>query len=169
MKKLIVCVFAMGLNAACHQLDDDVQYFESGDAIDISEKRGAINEFNQNRKVGVLLTSHGDIDEMEEIEPYVRSAFLKNVGVPLPRFIREIVQDPAYWVAKDGIIEQYEIIGPTRYRANANLQAEAISSALMDRGLKANMYVGYNFMPPFVEDAVEDGPTGWSDRPHRLQ
>ena len=102
-----------------------------------------------------MLTSHGDIDEYEEIEGYLRTAFLKNVGVPLPRLVREIIEDPAYWIARDGIEEQYEIIGATEYRANADIQAEAIRLALDAKGVKANVYVGYNFMPPFVEDAVE--------------
>ena len=106
-------------------------------------------------RIGVVLTSHGDIDEYEEIEGYLRTAFLKNVGVPLPRLVREIIEDPAYWIARDGIEEQYEIIGATEYRANADIQAEAIRLALDAKGVKANVYVGYNFMPPFVEDAVE--------------
>ena len=120
----------------------------------IAQKRSGDRAMDAGRKIGVLLTSHGDIDELE-VEPYVRSAFLKNVGVPLPRFIREIIQDPAYWIAKDGIIEQYEIIGPTKYRGNAQLQADAIQDALLERGVDANIYLGYNFMPPFIEDAVD--------------
>ena len=107
-------------------------------------------------RIGVLLTSHGDIDTFDEIEPYLRSAFLKNVGVPLPKVVRELIEDPAYWIARGGIEEQYDIIGPTNYRANANLQAEYIRQALEARGVNATVYVGYNFMPPFVEDAVAE-------------
>ena len=106
------------------------------------------------RKIGVFLTSHGDIDEFEEIEPYIRSAFLKNVGVPLNRTLRELLQDPAYWLSRDLIEGQYKLIGPTRYRANAQLQMDAIQEELDNRGIPAKVYIGYNFMPPFIEDTA---------------
>ena len=38
---------------------------------------------------------------------------------------------------------------------NAQLQADAIQDALLERGVDANIYLGYNFMPPFIEDAVD--------------
>jgi protoheme ferro-lyase len=107
------------------------------------------------RKLGVFLTSHGDIDEFEEIEGYIKSAFLKNVGVPLPKSWREFLLSPAYWLSRDLIEGQYEEIGPTNYRANAQIQAEAIEGALFERGIDAKVYIGYNFMPPFIEDTAE--------------
>ena len=149
MQKFVLLSLVVAIGAGCHELSE-----EQG-PMTIAQKRAGDRAMDAGRKIGVLLTSHGDIDELEEIEPYVRSAFLKNVGVPLPRFIREIIQDPAYWIAKDGIIEQYEIIGPTKYRGNAQLQADAIQDALLERGVDANIYLGYNFMPPFIEDAVD--------------
>ena len=149
MQKFVLLSLVLAIGVGCHELSE-----EQG-PMTIAQKRSGDRAMDAGRKIGVLLTSHGDIDELEEIEPYVRSAFLKNVGVPLPRFIREIIQDPAYWIAKDGIIEQYEIIGPTKYRGNAQLQADAIQDALLERGVDANIYLGYNFMPPFIEDAVD--------------
>lgn len=111
--------------------------------------------------IGILLTSHGDVDEYEEIEPYIRTAFLKNVGVPLPKVLRELLEDPAYWLAKDLIEKQYAAIGPTRYRSNAQLQVNALQAELDRRGVKARVYIGYNFMPEFIEDTLavmqEDG------------
>ena len=121
-----------------------------------SKKTGNSNAELGAPTVGVLLTSHGDINDYDEIEGYLRSAFLKNVGVPLPRWVREWVENPAYGIARGGIEEQYDIIGPTRYRENANLQAERIRQALERKGVNATVYVGYNFMPPFVEDAVAE-------------
>lgn len=106
------------------------------------------------RRVALFLTSHGDVDLYEEIEPYIRSAFLKNVGVPLPKVLRELLEDPAYWLAKDLVEGQYEQIGPTHYRANAQLQIEAIEAVLEERGIPADVYIGYNFMPEFIEEAT---------------
>ena len=110
---------------------------------------------NVGRKLGVFLTSHGDIDEFDEIEGYIRSAFLKNVGVPLPKEWREFLESPAYWLSKDLIEGQYEIIGATNYRSNAQLQVDAIREALLQNGIQAEVYIGYNFMPPFIEDTAE--------------
>ena len=105
-------------------------------------------------RIGILLTSHGDIDTYEEIEPYIRSAFLKNVGVPLPKTLRELLQDPAYYFSRDLIEGQYKLIGPTNYRANAQLQIDALQAELDRREIPAKVYIGYNFMPPFIEDTA---------------
>ncbi|MBM4293198.1 MAG: ferrochelatase [Deltaproteobacteria bacterium] len=114
-------------------------------------------------RVAIFLTSHGDVNEPEEIEPYIRSAFLKNVGVPLPKTLRELLEDPAYWLSKDLVEGQYEAIGPTYYHENALRQVEALERALAARGVKASVYLGYNFMPEFIEDTArrmrEDGVT----------
>ena len=45
---------------------------------------GKSDSFRESRrapKIGVMLTSHGDVDEWDEIEPYIRSAFLKNLSL----------------------------------------------------------------------------------------
>jgi len=107
------------------------------------------------RRVALFLTSHGDVDEYEEIEPYIRSAFMKNVGVPLPKVLRELLEDPAYWLAKDLVEGQYEEIGATLYRENADRQIKAIEAELEARGLIADVYIGYNFMPEFIEQTTE--------------
>lgn len=120
-----------------------------------AEQSGNGNKADRNNKpIGIFLTSHGDIDGYEEIEPYIRSAFLKNVGVPLSKTWREWLQDPAYWLSRDLIEDQYELIGPTNYRANAQLQIDALQAELDRRGVPAKVYIGYNFMPPFIEDTA---------------
>ena len=78
-----------------------------------AEQSGNGNKADRdNKPIGIFLTSHGDIDGYDEIEPYIRSAFLKNVGVPLSKTWREWLQDPAYWLSRDLIEDQYELIGP---------------------------------------------------------
>ena len=106
------------------------------------------------RPIAIFLPSHGDVDDFEEIEPYIRSAFLKNVGVPLPKTLRQLLQDPAYWLSRKMIEEQYAVIGPTRYRENAQLQMEALQRELDRRGVPARVYIGYNFMPSFIEETA---------------
>ncbi|MEE2787291.1 MAG: ferrochelatase [Myxococcota bacterium] len=154
MKALHCLIVAATILSACSEFEDSTT-----DAVELKSRE--LNNSYRPSRIGVILTSHGDIDEFEEIEGYLRTAFLKNVGVPLPGIVRRIVENPAYWIAKGGIEEQYEIIGATEYRKNADIQAKALRRALWWKGINANVYVGYNFMPPFVEDAIksarEDG------------
>ena len=70
---------------SCHQLDDmsnDANNRVPGASITV--KQNGDIETVDGRRIGVLLTSHGDIDDFDEIEGYLRTAFLKNVGVPCP-------------------------------------------------------------------------------------
>ncbi|MFZ9886881.1 MAG: ferrochelatase [Myxococcota bacterium] len=115
-------------------------------------------------KVGVLLTSHGDIDDPKsELREYVREAVMKNPGLPLPKWIRPAVDKLGWPLQKDSLFDQYEQIGPTKYDENSRKQADALTKALGELGIEGKAYVGYNFLPPFIDDAVkqmkEDGIT----------
>jgi protoheme ferro-lyase len=115
-------------------------------------------------KVGVLLTSHGDIDDPKsELREYVREAVLKNPGLPLPKWIRPFIDAVGWPLQKNELFNQYEAIGPTRYNESSRRQAEALTTALAELGVDGKAYVGYNFLPPFIDDAVrqmkEDGVT----------
>ena len=147
---LTVTTLLIGCGAEDAQLEGASRISASSAAAGRADGKGDASR----RRIGVFLTSHGDIDEYEEIEPYIRSAFLKNVGVPLPKTLRELLADPAYWLSRDLIEGQYELIGPTKYRANAQLQIDALQSELDRRGVPAKVYIGYNFMPPFIEDTA---------------
>jgi protoheme ferro-lyase len=119
---------------------------------------------SQQRKIGVLLTSHGDIDDpKKELRGYVREAVLRNPGLPLPSNVRPIVDAIGWPLQKPSLLSQYAATGPTRYDENSQKQARALEQALKDEGIEARAYVGYNFMSPNVEDAVrqmkEDGIT----------
>jgi len=169
MKHLIKTLVAL---SAVHLFSCALEGVSEGERAELSSEepqRVAASSFGGKadelggRKVAIFLTSHGDVDDYEEIEPYIRSAFLKNVGVPLPKLLRELLEDPAYWLARDLVEGQYEQIGATKYRANASLQVEAIEAELEARGLEAEVYIGYNFMPEFIEDTTkrmaQDGVT----------
>lgn len=110
----------------------------------------------QPTKVGVLLTSHGDIDDPDtQLREYVREAVLKNPGLPLPKWVRPFVDRVGWPLQKDSLNEQYDETGPTKYNANSIKQAEALDAALEEAGIDGKTYVGYNFVPPFIDDAIE--------------
>lgn len=113
----------------------------------------AASEQLSTQKIGILLASHGDIDDPKtELEDYIKTSFKKNVGIPLPDWSRDTLTNPAYFLSVKTVREQYEIIGPTRYRENAYKQAAALDKALKSAGLAAKAYVGFNFTKPFIED-----------------
>lgn len=107
-------------------------------------------------KIGVLLASHGDIDDPDtELEDYIKISFQKNVGIPLPNWSRDFLSEPAYRLSVKTVRDQYNIIGPTRYRENSEKQAEAVNNALKKLGLNAKAYIGFNFTKPFIEEALD--------------
>lgn len=107
------------------------------------------------RKVGVLLTSHGDINDVKtELRGYVREAVLRNPGLPLPKWVRPAVDAAGWPLQKDNLLSQYAGTGPTRYKENTELQAAAVTEALKRKGVEAKTYYGFNFMAPFIDDAV---------------
>lgn len=104
-------------------------------------------------KIAILLASHGDIDDPNtELEDYIKTSFKKNVGIPLPNWSRDPLTNPAYRLSVKTVREQYDIIGPTKYRENSYKQAEALDKALKKAGVQAKAYVGFNFTKPFIEE-----------------
>jgi ferrochelatase len=107
-------------------------------------------------KRALLLASHGDIDDADtELKPYIETSFQKNVGIPLPQWSRHVLTGPAYALSINLVREQYSKIGPTNYKKNAELQRAAIQQALDSQGANVKVYLGYNFTPPLIEDALE--------------
>ena len=111
---------------------------------------------SQTGKVGVLLASHGDIDELTELEDYVKTAFRRNVGITLPDWIRGPITGPAYLLSVGTVRAQYEIIGPTGYRNNAAKQVMAVNAALSRLGIAAQAYFGANFAQPSINRTLEE-------------
>ncbi|MBM4376837.1 MAG: ferrochelatase [Deltaproteobacteria bacterium] len=129
------------LATACNAQDSSIQSSES----EVIEP-----------EIGVLLASHCDIDDPDtELESYVKSAFLKNDGIPLPNWIRPPLSDLAYQLSYDNVRGQYDEIGPTKYRANAMLQVNAATKALRARGLNAKAYLGCDFTNPSIPAALD--------------
>jgi protoheme ferro-lyase len=107
-------------------------------------------------EVGVMLASHCDIDDADtELEDYVKSAFLKNDGIPLPDWIRPPLSDLAYQLSYDTVRSQYDQIGPTYYRKNAMLQVNAATKAIRARGINGKAYLGCDFTNPSIPAALD--------------
>ena len=110
---------------------------------------------SSSEKVGVLLASHGDIDDVSELEDYIKTAFLKNVGIPLPSWTRGPISDPAYRLSVKTVRDQYDIIGPTNYRSNAEKQVIAVSKAMKRLGIPGKAYFGANFADPYISTTLD--------------
>jgi len=107
-------------------------------------------------KVGVLLASHGDIDNLTELECYTKTAVMKNRAAPIPDFSRKTVAQVGWLAVQKGIIEQYKAIGiNTHYRDHSAVQAKALEQALRAKGIDAEVYYGFNFTKPFIANALE--------------
>lgn len=106
-------------------------------------------------KVGVLLASHGDIDDVAELEDYIKVAFQKNVGIPLPSWVRGPITDPAYRLSVGTVRAQYDIIGATEYRGNAAKQIAAVNAALLKLGVPGKAYFGANFAHPYISETLD--------------
>jgi ferrochelatase len=123
-----------------------------GDGDQVTSRTASLSE---HRNVGVLLASHGDIDELSELEDYIKVAFNRNVGIPLPQWVRGPITGPAYLLSVGNVRSQYEQIGPTRYRANAFKQVAAVSAAMQRLGIPGKAYFGANFARPYIDETLD--------------
>jgi ferrochelatase len=121
---------------------------------DVEQTEDDYSEFRP--EVGVMLASHCDIDDPDtELESYVKSAFLKNSGIPIPDWIRPALSGLAYDLAVGEVRRQYDIIGPTGYRESSRKQVEALNRAFRARGMKAKAYLGCDFTTPSIPTALD--------------
>ncbi len=116
---------------------------------------GVSSESDSDETIAVILASHGDIDSITELESYIKVSFQKNVGIPLPYWVRPAISDPAYRLSVGEVRSQYEIIGATKYRENSQKQIDALANAFKEAGIKAKTYYGFNFTTPFIADTME--------------
>lgn len=120
------------------------------------EDAGTSEDALTSPEIGVLLASHCDIDDVKtELEPYVKTAFLKNVGIPIPGWVRPALAGPAYALSVGTVKAQYDAIGATKYRGNAKLQVDATTAALRAAGINGKAYLGCDFTWPTIPQALD--------------
>jgi protoporphyrin/coproporphyrin ferrochelatase len=140
------------LNTTAKKPENSFQNPSNEPSVSLSEKP----RLEKNKvDIGVLLASHGDIDSMNEVESYIKTAYKKNDSVPIPAWLRDITKEPAYLLSRKIVSDQYKQIGPTHYRENSQKQVNALTKVFEDKNISARAYVGYNFTFPFVAETLE--------------
>jgi protoporphyrin/coproporphyrin ferrochelatase len=107
-------------------------------------------------KVGVLVINFGEPEEptLEQVQPFLERIFLQNAGLEPDESAvaraRQLARERA-----PSLIEEYEAIGGSPLKLQADAQASALEAELRARGLDARAYSAFQFVPPLVHDAVE--------------
>lgn len=115
--------------------------------------------------VGVVLLNFGEpaTPDREVVTTYLERIFFDNAN--LERYDTEAeARERARTLAErraPALIEEYEEIGGSPLKAQAEAQAEALQAELEGRGYDAATYLGYQYTEPLIGDAVaaafEDG------------
>jgi ferrochelatase len=106
-------------------------------------------------KVGVLFSSFGDVDSAEELEPFVKKTLSDRDVVPLPRWMRPVVVDLGWKLSQKDVLAEYAAIGgASHFRANSQLQANAVARVLQNRGLNATGYTGFTMTFPDISNSL---------------
>ncbi len=107
-------------------------------------------------KVGVLFINFGEPVEptLEQVQPFLERIFRQNAGLEPDESAvaraRQLARERA-----PGLIEEYEAIGGSPLKLQADAQAAALEAELRTRGHDARTYSAFQFVPPFVHEAVE--------------
>jgi protoporphyrin/coproporphyrin ferrochelatase len=108
------------------------------------------------KKIGVLVINFGEPEQptLERVQPFLERIFLQNAGLEPDESAvaraRQLARDRA-----PGLIEEYEAIGGSPLKEQADAQAVALGEELRARGHDARTYSAFQFVPPLVRDAVE--------------
>ena len=109
--------------------------------------------------IGVVVLNFGEPAEPDRdvVEEYLERIFFANADIEddtSEADARERARQLAERRAP-GLIEEYEAIGGSPLQDHAETQAELIEAELRDRGCDATTYLGMQYTPPFIEEAVE--------------
>ena len=106
-------------------------------------------------RIGVMVSSFGDVDKKEEIESFVKTTLLDPDVAPLPNFARSLIVWLGWELKKKSIYEEYEAIGwATHFREQSQRQADAIAARLRAEGHDARGYAGFTMTFPSVEETL---------------
>ncbi len=105
--------------------------------------------------VAVLVVNFGEPEDAtpEQVRPFLERIFLLNAGLEPDESAvtraRELAADRT-----PSLVAEYEAIGGSPLKEQADAQAAALAVALAQRGVQARTYSAFQFVPPLVRDAV---------------
>jgi ferrochelatase len=109
-----------------------------------------------NSRVGVLLLNLGGPDKLEDVYMFLYNLFSDPDLIRLPlKFLQKPIASLIAATRAPVSQQNYALIGgKSPLREITEAQAEAISSALQDRGQTAKVYVGMRYWTPYTEEAI---------------
>src|SRR6185295_4790785 len=112
----------------------------------------------QNNRIGVLLFNLGGPEKLEDVKPFLFNLFSDPDIIRLPW---KALQKPLAWLIatqrqKKSRGYYAQIGGGSPLRRITNEQAQALQTALVERGLDARVYVGMRYWNPFIEEALDE-------------
>lgn len=117
---------------------------------------GVTTAANAETKLGIMVSSFGDVDAKHEIEPFVKKTLLDKDVAPLPDSLRPAIVWAGWELKKKSIFEEYEAIGgATHFRATSLRQVTAVANELRELGYDAKGYAGFTMTNPSVADALD--------------
>ncbi|MFM7426132.1 MAG: ferrochelatase [Elainella sp.] len=107
-------------------------------------------------RVGVLLLNLGGPDQLEDVRPFLFNLFSDPEIIRLPF---TWLQKPLAWLISTSRAkksqENYKLIGGgSPLRRITEEQAQALQTALRDKGQDAQVYIGMRYWHPFTEEAI---------------
>ena len=108
---------------------------------------------------GVALLNFGEPAEPERdrVVEYLERIFYANADLE-DADSEEAARERAHKLAQrrgPGLLEEYEGIGGSPLNEQARAQADALETALADRGYDVTTYLGMQYTEPFIEDAAK--------------
>eukprot|EP00890_Picochlorum_soloecismus_P002560 jgi/Picsp_1/3304/NSC_06143-R1_ferrochelatase ii len=109
--------------------------------------------------IGVLLLNLGGPETLEDVQPFLYNLFADPDIIRLPasvQFLQPLIANLISMARTPKSREGYEAIGGgSPLRAITEEQADALSAALISKGIKAKSYVAMRYWKPFTEEAIE--------------
>ncbi|KAK8953118.1 hypothetical protein KSP40_PGU007806 [Platanthera guangdongensis] len=130
----------------------------SMEACTFSENIHTISTNTSEEKIGVLLLNLGGPETLDDVKPFLFNLFADPDIIRLPRLFCFLQKPLAFLISSFRAPKSKEayasIGGGSPLRKITDEQADAIKTALEDRGLSANVYVAMRYWHPFTEEAI---------------
>lgn len=107
---------------------------------------------------GILLLNFGEPSNptKEAVTNYLEQIFLANAAIESPESSESAVERAQSLAARraPGLIEEYQVIDGSPLELHAQTQASNLEIELINRGHDVQTYVGMQYTPPFINEAV---------------